>query len=96
MAQEESSSSGEASGLDHGPQPIGALMRERGLESKDLVAASAVQLTHKMVARAVKGRQLTPNAVRNVVLAFNAAAEETFGPDALFTYVTPKGQIVRP
>ena len=96
MAQDEPSSSGEVSGLDHGPQPIGALMRERGLESKDLVAASGVQLTHKMVARAVKGRQLTPNAVRKVVLAFNAAAEETLGPDALFTYVTPKGQILRP
>ena len=96
MAQDESGSSSEASGLDHGPQPIGALMRERGLESKDLVAASGVQLTHKMVARAVRGRQLTPNAVRKVVLAFNAAAEETFGPDALFTYVTPRGRIVRP
>lgn len=96
MAQDESGSPGEVSCLEHGPQPLGALMRERGLESKDLVAASGVQLTHKMVARAVKGRQLTPNAVRKVALAFNAAAEETFGPDALFTYVTPKGQIVRP
>ena len=96
MAKDESGSSDEVSGLEHGPQPIGALMRERGLESKDLVAASGVQLTHKMVARAVRGRQLTPNAVRKVLLAFNAAAEETLGPDALFTYVTPKGQIVRP
>ena len=71
-------------------------MHERGLESADLVAASTAQLTHKMVARAIKGRQLTPKAVRKVMLAFNAAAEESLGPDALFTYVTPKGQIARP
>ena len=93
MAQDESGSSSEASGLDHGPQPIGALMRERGLDSKDLVAASGVQLTHKMVARAVRGRQLTPNAVRKVVLAFNAVAGRPSASDACFTYVTPKGQI---
>ena len=68
------------------------LWRPRG----GLVAASGVQLTHKMVARAVRGRQLTPNAVRKVVLAFNAAAGENLGPDALFTYVTPEGQIARP
>ena len=43
------------------PQPIGQILEQRGLQAKDLVAASTEQVTHKMVARAVKG--LDPSRV---------------------------------
>lgn len=95
MAHDDSNQASGTSPLDHGPQPFGALMAERGLAPKDLVAASTEQLNHKMVARAVRGRQLTPNVVRKVVQAFNAAAEASVAPDELFNYVTAKGQIAR-
>jgi len=80
---------------NHGPQPLAQLMGERGLAPKDLVAATPGQLNHKMVSRAMKGRQLTPNAIRKVTAAFCAATGETHGPETLFGYVTPKGQVVR-
>ncbi|NLT76571.1 MAG: hypothetical protein GXX98_08625, partial [Planctomycetes bacterium] len=44
-----------------GPQPIERIMAEHHLKPHDLVAASTEQITHKMVARACKGRRLTPN-----------------------------------
>ncbi len=80
---------------DHGVQPITQLMAERRLAPKDLVAAAPEQINHKMVSRAMKGRQLTPNAIRKVTAAFCAATGKTFGPDVLFRYATAKGQIVR-
>jgi hypothetical protein len=42
-----------------GEQPIARLMREHNLKPHDLVAASPVEMTHKMVARARKGRRLS-------------------------------------
>lgn len=80
---------------DHGLQPLAQLMTERGLAPKDLVAAAADQINHKMVGRAMKGRQLTPNAIRKVTAAFCAASGEVHGPEALFGYVTAKGQVAR-
>jgi hypothetical protein len=41
-----------------GPQPIVELMQQYDLKPNDLVDASAEQLTHKMVARAMKGRRI--------------------------------------
>lgn len=70
-------------------------MRERGLSARDLVSASADQLNHRMVGRAIKGRQLTPKVVRKITAAFNAASDASLRPDELFSYVTAKGQLAR-
>lgn len=71
---------------DLGPQPIGALLAELGLGATDLVEASGEQLTHKMVARAVKGRRLTANAMGKVVRALNRRTQGAYEASALFTY----------
>lgn len=71
---------------DLGPQPLAELMRHHGLSAHDLVAASTEQLTHKMVARACKGRRLTPNVQGKVLRALNAAAGREYALGELFTY----------
>lgn len=71
---------------DLGPQPIAELMDSRGLSSHDLVAASAEQINHKMVARARKGRRLTPKTAKKVWRAFNSAAKTELELSDLFNY----------
>jgi len=70
-----------------GPQPILDVLARHGLSATDLVEASAEQLTHKMVARAVKGRRLTANTMGKVVRALNRRAESDYTPAELFNYV---------
>ena len=41
---------------EHGVQPLVAIMEECGVTNHQLVAASTEQLTHKMVAKACRGR----------------------------------------
>lgn len=60
--------------LDMGPQPLAGLMQRLGLSATDLVEASDEQLTHKMVARAAKGRRLTRNVAGKLLRALNKAA----------------------
>ncbi len=69
-----------------GAQPVAALLAELSLKSTDLVAASGEQLTHKMVARACKGRRLTPNVQAKVLRALNAASGRQYTLVALFNY----------
>ena len=69
-----------------GPQPIAAIMASHGMKPHDLVAASAEQITHKMVARACKGRRLTPHVQAKILNALNAAAERPYTLSDLFTY----------
>ncbi len=69
-----------------GPQPIGPILAERGLAAKDLVAASTEQITHKMIARAVRGRRLTPKTQGKVQRALEAATGETYALEKLFNY----------
>ena len=69
-----------------GPQPIARIMAEHGVKPHDLVAASTEQLTHKRVARACKGRRLTPNAQAKVLAALNAATRKHYSLTDLFTY----------
>ena len=69
-----------------GVQPIARLMAEHDLKPNDLVRASTRQLTHKMVARACKGRRLTPNAQMKVLEAFNAVAGKRYELTSLFDY----------
>lgn len=76
---------------DLGPQPILHVLAKHGLSATDLVAASGEQLTHKMVARAVKGRRLTANAMGKVVRALNLRADRPYTQAELFTYAPTRG-----
>ena len=69
-----------------GPQPIAAIMAERGLTAHDLVTASSEQITHKMVSRACRGRRLTMRVQDKIVRALNAAAQAQYGRASLFNY----------
>ena len=69
-----------------GEQPIAVIMAEAGLRPHDLVKASAVQMTHKMVARACKGRRLTLNTKTIVLNALQAATGKRFTLQELFNY----------
>jgi hypothetical protein len=69
-----------------GEQPLARLMAELGLKSHDLVAASDVQITHKMISRALKGRRLTANTAAKVRQALSAAAGREFELGELFDY----------
>lgn len=71
---------------DMGPQPIAAVMQQHSLNATQLVAASDEQLTHKMVARAVRGRRLTRNVAGKLVRALNKATGGAYGEADLFTY----------
>jgi len=51
-----------------------------------LVAAVSVQMTHKMVSRACKGRRLTPNTKTIVLNALQAATGKTYALKDLFNY----------
>ncbi len=72
-----------------GEQTIAKILEERSLSHHDLVAASGGRCNHKMVARACKGRRLTPNTKGIVLDALNAAvkeAGESFTMGELFNY----------
>jgi hypothetical protein len=70
-----------------GEQPLAALLAQRQLTPNDLVRASKAQLTHKLVARAVKGRRLTAHSMKKVLAAFNAAAGVNLATADLFNYL---------
>ncbi len=71
---------------DFGPQPIADLMQQLHLKPHDLVEASTEQLTHKMVARAIKGRRLTSNSKGIVQRAMNQATGNVYKQAQLFNY----------
>jgi len=71
---------------EYGPQPIAELMATHNLKAHDLVAASTEQITHKMVARACKGRKLSRRVQLKLVAALNIAAKENYPLQACFTY----------
>lgn len=69
-----------------GEQPIRRIMKEHGLKTHDLVLVSTEQITHKMVARAIKGRRLTPNVQYKVLNALNNATKKNYALEDLFNY----------
>jgi hypothetical protein len=71
---------------DLGEQPLANLMAACGLAPHDLVSASTEQLTHKMVARAMKGRRLTAKTMGKVRRAWIKVAPEGARESALFNY----------
>lgn len=71
---------------NHGVQPIATLLTRHCLKSHDLVAVSTEQITHKMVARACKGRRLTNNVQSKLQRALNKATGESYRLGDLFNY----------
>lgn len=69
-----------------GEQPIARIMQEHSLKPHDLVAISSVEMTHKMVARACKGRRLTLNTQLKVLAALNRAIGTSYSLRDLFSY----------
>jgi hypothetical protein len=69
-----------------GEQPMRALMTKHGLKPHDLVSASHEQITHKMVARACRGRRLTANTQGKIRRAVNRATGEDYSLRDLFDY----------
>ncbi len=69
-----------------GEQPIAKLMAELSLTPGDLVEASAEHITRKMVARACKGRRLTPHVQAKILRALNKAANKDHALSDVFTY----------
>lgn len=69
-----------------GTQPLATLLEQEAISHHDLVATNPVALTHKLIARAVKGRRLTPHSQRLVLTALNTAAGRDYTLSDLFTY----------
>ncbi len=69
-----------------GEQPVLELLERHSLKPKDLVEASTLQLTHKMVSRATKGRRLTSNTKDKVLQALNRASGQSYAMGDLFNY----------
>ncbi len=77
--------------MNAGVQPLDALMESHSLKNHDLVsAAPEMFLTHKEVAKARKGRQLTAHTQRRILTALNAALKVRELPpdvmDRVFNY----------
>ncbi|MFA5118943.1 MAG: hypothetical protein WC695_08885 [Candidatus Omnitrophota bacterium] len=71
---------------DHGEQPLGEIMAEYKLKPHDLVSSSTEQLSHKMIARAAKGRRLTPHMQYKILHALNKATKKNYSLSDLFNY----------
>jgi hypothetical protein len=69
--------------MNAGPQPLDALMEARALKNHDLVAADIeLNLTHKEVAKARKGRQLTARTQKRILAALNVCLKARDFPPA--------------
>jgi hypothetical protein len=71
---------------DLGKQPIAGIMATLGLKAHHLVGHSTEQISHKMVARAIKGRKLTPRVQVKILNALNKASEKNYSLKDLFNY----------
>lgn len=71
---------------NHGLQRIDAVMQRWGLDNHDLVTVSIEQLTHKQVAKARAGRQLTLKMMQKVARALNVAIWEKLSPESREQY----------
>ena len=75
-----------------GVQPLDAVLEARGINNHEIVAAAGGNgLTHKVVQKARKGRQLTARAQKKVLAAVNAAGKLKELPplkhDEAFNYI---------
>ena len=73
--------------LNHGPQPLDPILTNLNLKNSDLVEASTEQLTHKMVAKGRKGRELTLNVQNKILRALNLVqTKKEYQLSDLFNY----------
>jgi len=73
--------------LEHGTQPLDALLNRLGLKNADLVDASTKFLTHKQVSKARKGRRMTIHVQTKILDALNKRiGEKKYRHEDLFTY----------
>jgi len=71
---------------DLGEQPLAKIMAKQGFKPNDLVSISTKQITHKMVARAVKGRRLNLKIQYRLLEALNKVAGKQYTLKDLFNY----------
>ena len=69
-----------------GAQPLTSIMDEKNLTAHDLVAASDEQITHKMIARARKGRRLSRNVQFKILRALINTSETQYALKDIFNY----------
>jgi len=69
-----------------GEQPIAALMKKHDLNASNLVEASRVPVTYKLVSRACKGRRLTTHSKKVVLEALQIASGHPYKVKELFNY----------
>lgn len=90
--ESETESGATAESMQMGLQPLDSLLDADGFDNHALVAAAAGNgLTHKVVQKARKGRQLTARAQKKVLTALNAARKTKDLPavkhDDAFNYI---------
>ena len=71
---------------EYGLQPLAAILGERGITNHQVVEASTEQLTHKMLAKACRGRYLSSKVRQKILRAVNKVTGEQFRLADLFTY----------
>ena len=86
MSDAENNLSAADNPLEHGPQPIAALLVQLGLTNHQIVAASTEQVTHKMMAKACRGRFLSSKVRQKILRAVNAASGGAYNLADLFNY----------
>lgn len=77
-----------------GEQPLAKIMaehaikgsKEHGLKAQDLVSISEEQITHKMIARAKKGRRLTLRVQCKILNVLNKVTGKNYLLKDLFNY----------
>ena len=78
---------GDSDLLEHGVQPLDAVMNQLGLKNADLVAVSAEFLTHKQVNKARRGRRLTTPVQIKILNALNKLSpDKKYRREDLFSY----------
>ena len=72
---------------EYGPQLLDEVLGKLDLKNDDLVKHSKLQLTHKQVQKARKGRRVTTNIKNKIVMALNdCVGEGQFNVSKLFNY----------
>ncbi|MBR4125107.1 MAG: hypothetical protein IKR13_02795 [Victivallales bacterium] len=71
---------------EYGLQPLATILTERNITNHQVVAASTEQLTHKMMAKACRGRYLSSKVRQKILRAVNKVTGEEFRLSDLFTY----------
>ncbi len=71
---------------EYGEQPLAAILNLLQLTNHQVVAASKEQLTHKMMAKACRGRYISVKVKLKVLHALNAVAGTQYSLNDLFNY----------